>query len=466
MGAILAALGGSPPPNKAFIEALLDCNYDRWVHETAWQGISRLPPSHCLTASSARVLLSRYWTFGAQGEVRFKSDADYEDRFRELFEEAVRARLRSVGPVGILVSGGLDSSSVACVADRLIASECPATPGRIYSCVFDRTPGADEKGYGKAVAEKCRHLKTTLIPADDCWALREFAGDEGYPLDEPEIGVSRSLLLKPLRAAYGDGCRVILGGNGGDQVLGGEPYHTPAILRDVGLGRLLSEIRHFRRYSRCSVARLLTQAYLAPLIPKRLCKWMARRGRDETRPFRTPAAPAPLNFLPPPRLNSQSSMISYAQLTQGLYSARMVSLDTLAGYAGIEWRFPFLDRRLIDFMFAVPPRLRFRDGLIKYVLRRAMAGILPDAVRRRTDFAHFTELEMRGLREKERGRILELLKDARLVRAGYADAGRLLSAWDSFWQDSGTSGPNCHLVAGLCVEAWLRKNAGDRKYLT
>jgi asparagine synthase (glutamine-hydrolysing) len=326
--------------------------------------------------------------------------------------------------------------------------------------VFNQTPAADEREYVEAVMETCSHLEATLILCDDCWGLREFAGDNGYPLDEPEIFVGRSLMLKPLRRARQDNCRVAMTGTWGDQVLSGEPYDRPLILRDVELTRVPAELPHFCRHSRHPGWWLLAYAYLRPAIPAGVQNWLAHwhRKMGSGVPFMSLYEPTGItlyNLMPSPRLNSQSSQVSYNILTGGLNSAQLITYDNISAYVGMEYRFPFLDRRLIDYMLTLPPRLRFRNGIIKYILRQAMGGVLSEKVRQRTSFAHFSELTERGLREKERARIRELLEDARIVPAGLVDAGRLSAAWTSYWQDYGPFRYR-HLVWALCVEVWLR----------
>lgn len=457
---VLAALGSVPPVNRMLIGDMLAGNFDRWVHETAYQGIFRLPPSHQLTVNRlGKIELKRYWILGSQSSVRFKHDAEYVDCFKELFQKAVNARLRSHKPVGIFVSGGLDSSSVACTADQLLSKEA----GRrafLYSCVFDNTPAADEREYLAEVIQKCSHLQHRLIPADGCWGLREFAGDNGFPLYEPEIGVDRSMALQVLRAARRDDCRVIMGGHWGDHALGAEPYHRAVVLRDVEPARLLTELKYFVRKVRRPFWYVLAVAYLRPLVP-RIIQWALR---SYLRPpsvttlgsVREPA----VNFLPPPPFDSQSALATYLHLTNGLHAARMLSNNSWATYLGIEWSFPFLDRRLIDFMLSVPPRLRFRKGLVKYILREAMAGILPEKIRNRTTAADFTPLVERGLRENEVQKVNALLQEPELVRCGYVDQDRLSRAWISYRRDRNLNVRP--LIYGLCAEAWLRSQSVGR----
>jgi asparagine synthase (glutamine-hydrolysing) len=143
-------------------------------------------------------------------------------------------------------------------------------------------------------------------------------------------------------------------------------------------------------------------------------------------------------------------------LTEATFSARLLTLDTTAEFLGIEWRLPFLDRRLIDFLLSMPARLRFRNGLIKFILREALQGILPEEVRCRTRLVHFLELEHRGLHSRERHRVQALLQDSRVLQQRLAEGDSLYAAWESYWnQEESFSERRC-LIGFLCVEAWLR----------
>ncbi len=131
-----------------------------------------------------------------------------------------------------------------------------------------------------------------------------------------------------------------------------------------------------------------------------------------------------------------------------------MNFDTDAAHMGVEWRLPFLDLRLVEFVLGLPTHVRFRRGVTKRLLREAMVGILPEKVRQRTGSAHFTDLIDRGLREEERGRISDLLTDPRIVRDGLVDGERLAAGWRSYW-DSPGSREFRPMIGALCVEAWL-----------
>jgi asparagine synthase (glutamine-hydrolysing) len=455
--AVLAALPSPAEINQPFLRDLVDSRFDRWVEETSYSGVLRLPPGHRMVLENEgeeqRLALARYWTFGTESGPPLRRDEEYLERFRELFLAAVGSRMRGFGPVGVLVSGGMDSSAIACAAHHLVETGVlPAdTDLRFYSAVFSATPGAEEREYAEAVARRCPRARMTYVPGDDCWGLSDFATDGGYPLAEPEIGISRALVLRLLRQARKDGCRVVLTGIGGDQVLGGEPYHRPGGLRDVEGRRLLAEIPHFRRSSRRTTAGLFAEAWLRPAVPAPLRRAVRRLRsgppRAVERDRRLPETPG---------FPTLAARESFRYLTEGSFSARLAGLRIASDHAGVETRLPFLDRRLIDFMLTVPARVRFRNGWIKWVLRQSLEGILAEEVRQRTRLAWFSALAHRGLRERARDRVLGLLADSRLVQVGLASEGTLWQDWNSYWSSVPRFAPPQTLISFLCAESWLR----------
>ena len=459
LDALVSALETPPAVNEAFLRDLLAWRFERWLEETPYTGVLRLPPAHQMSVQDGRSAIRRYWILGNQPPSNFRRDEEYVEQFREILLEAVRARLRvSSGPVGLLVSGGLDSSSLACAAEHLVATAQVSREIRLYSSVFRSTPGAEEQEFAEAVAQRCRHGSMTYLLCDDCWGLREFGDEQGRWLAEPEIGTSRGLMLRPMRQARADGCRVVLSGIGGDQVLGGEPYHRPVLLRDIGARRWGRELKHFRRYSRKGTARLFVDAWLRPSISQGARSFLRSLRRDGSFPARRQEVRNPL---PPPELPDRSAAVAYGSISSGGFSARLSYQHRAAANVGVEHRLPYLDRRLVDFLLGLPAQLRFRDGLIKWVLRRAFAGDLPAEVRDRTSVAYFSGLEERGLRWEERRRIDALLAGSRVVEAGWMPGDLLRRTWEGYRSGEEKMAPRS-LIGFLCVESWLRSRESLR----
>jgi asparagine synthase (glutamine-hydrolysing) len=455
-GAIRRARPEPPRPNDELLTELLGGVFNRWGRETCYRGIYRVPAGHTIAASRELEAPVRYWTPTPDPEARFARDEDYIAYFRHRLLQAVRAQCRATGTVGILGSGGVDSSSIAVVVNaRLTAA---GGRGAIYSAVFDETPDADEREYLEALASACPQLASVRVPADDCWALREFGEDGGWQLEEPEYDVTRAMLSRPLRQAGADGCRVVLTGMWGDQVLLGGAYSTPYLLPDVALRDLPRELPHFVEWTARPRWWLLAYNLARSATPAsvRQQRWRFCSPGGVPAPLvhtrRRPVAP-PL----PASLRTECSRAVCGELAGPVAAARFVLMDSLAANTGVELRYPYLDRRVVEAALAMPPRLCFRAGMMKYVVREALRGLLPEVIRQRVAGAAFDALWHGGLQQKERPRIESWLETSRLAGHGLVDAGRLRSAWEAYWNDPTPSFIAArHLAFSLAVEAWLR----------
>lgn len=458
---ILTALGTIPPINRPFLQDMLAGQLGRWIDETAYEGILRVPPSYALVATSDKVALQRHWILGAQPAPRYKTDEEYIAHFRELFQDAVQARLRSVSPVGITLSGGLDSSSIAVMAERLIRSGKVSAPVRSYSFVFDQTPSADEREYLDAVVAECPHITPTLIPSDDCWGFRKSEVNSGYLPDEPEPDISRYMYFRLMHQLSRDGCRIILYGYGGDELFAGVPYGFPRLLRDVDFGRMPTEFKYFIFDAGYPAWQLLLIAYGYPFVPSGIRQLITRIRSSQNVEnsqlvsFRQKENNAK-KLLEPPCLSSRSAEEIYRLFAGGAKSYQLMGGDSLAAHFGIEYRVPFMDRQLIDYTLTLPPNFIFRNGYIKYMLRRALIDLLPKAVLQRTTKVHFGDLINLGAREKERRKIQELLEDSRLVRLHLVDSKRLVNAWNAYWHDNTRTRVPFDLVFFAGSEMWIR----------
>lgn len=445
VAAVLAVLKHKPRPNWNLLRDQIDRYYDRWLDETCFSGIFRLPPAHRLIAADTGVRRERWCHLGPAGHGEARCDQEHLDGLREALTTAVRTRLDSPSPVGILVSGGLDSSSLACLADRAAAAGT-AAPARLYSMVFENSPGADETEFREAVLAHCAHLPAVRVPSDHRWALCEFGPDDGFPLDEPELEVTRGQLSNVVRRALADGCGALLGGHWGDQVLGSGLYRAASALRDVEWSRMRAELPHFARLSQHPSWVLAAYWFAGALVPEALRRSFGRRARESVHSRR---------LLPTPPLSTQSARLAYYDLTSGWTAATLASLDRVGRWLGFEWRLPMLDSRVIASALALPANLRFSGGVSRLALRIALAGVLPEAVRQRRGRAYFDALISRGL-EQERGRIERFLERPRVVESGLLEPSSLREIISNTLYLGMDSLPYRHLAGILCVEAWLR----------
>jgi asparagine synthase (glutamine-hydrolysing) len=454
---VLAGLPARPPLNEPLLHAFVQGSLEPWTCQTVYEGLRRLPPAHSLVVRDGVVHPPRlYYVLGSQPAPSCRTDREWIDAFRAILDEAVRCRLRSQTPVGMAVSGGLDSSSMACVAHDLRQQDPSLPLVHLYSTVFDETPTADERAYFDMVAEQCETFPSTRVPSDHLWALREFGDDGGFPLDEPELFFLRSHTLAMFRPAAEDGCRVVFWGDGGDAATGLYVYHDPSIWLTLGWRDRARELRSYLQKPRLTFRNLLRSRLPEPLLATAR-QWRRRRASVPLREkagMRQHGARCRLgqDYYLPPTLVATGQHVHEA-IRRDHFVARRGLLDRIAAYAGVEQRLPYLDRRLLEFVFHLPPHLLSWRGEQRIILRESMRGTLPEQVRTRTMKNHFEGLNQRGM-EQERPRIEALVQDSRAEALGYIEAGALRKMVDSYGGD-GTYSVRAFRKA-LCLEAWLR----------
>lgn len=363
---------------------------------TVYSQVRRLPAGHCLSTDGRTLAVRQYYRI----EPRPNAGPDAIEQFRHLFTEAVRVRMRGTQALGTMLSGGLDSSSIACVARdlRAVGSQ-KALPS--YSMVFERGSSMDERPYIDAVLAQ-GGFAANFIPLVEHAPFREFE----TILDEQEstfLAPGLSATRQLLSAARNDGVRVLLDGHGGDEVVS----HGYGRLHELAAeGRWLALWRELRGVARVH-ATSATQTYLGlftiygPVarLERARRRLVSRLSRQTADPLglvnpdlarKTNLAERAHRFARMPGVALSSEMLSHRwKLTSGLISHAFEVLDKSAAHFGIEQRYPFWDKRLAEFCLSLPAEAKLNDGWTRYVLREAMGGILPPAVQWRHSKVNF-----------------------------------------------------------------------------
>ena len=358
----------------------------RLTVRTFFRGIQRLLPGHVLEASAAGV---RDLGHARPAPLRPNPPPPTEDvpGFRRRFRAAVSARIESDGPVVLAVSGGLDSSAIACVAEDLHREEPRGrAPLILASAVFSGFQGGVDSRFLEAVLARVRFRceqwdVSTAVPAAPAELPR------AHPVRDPMPGG----VGRVLEVARSKGSRVLLLGMGGDQLL----FENGVLVDLARHGRLFTlawETLRGRPYTFAPGHHLLAQA-LRSAAPS----W-ARRAFRAIRPRRPPAPPAWLGpalrpLWPPPVSPRSDPAPSQVQedvggLLEGQGTHISVEIMELAAArAGLQLRLPFLDRALVEWVHAIPWQRRLPHGLMKRLLREAMTGIWPEELARRREVA-------------------------------------------------------------------------------
>ena len=285
-----------------------------------------------------------------------------------------------------MLSGGLDSTSIACVArDELRASNDAPLP--VFSWVFSDSMESDEREYQEAVIAAGGMRPITLDSAQ--LGASPWTDIDALLPDGPVYAPNHYLNNVAAREARGIGVRVLLDGTGGDSTIsrGRGRYHELFFRgRAIALARELRALARLRG-TKESLPRLFFGNVAAPLLPTALLNVALRlRGR-------TPSDLAPLQLLTPHMREVSGASMSkttvhlsarrehLAQLTSPMLADGLELLDRSMALHRVEGRYPFFDRRLAEYCLSLPADQKLSDGYTRIVARRAMAGVVPDAVR-------------------------------------------------------------------------------------
>lgn len=374
---------------------------------TVYSSIRRLPPAHTLVVDDDGVKLDRYWELTIDPERVPDSDEECINRFRELFWEAVRCRLRGADPGGVLLSGGLDSSSIACTG-----AELQDGPIHTFSAYSDEVSESDEREYIDAVLDTTG-FESHIVCLDGVSPLVDsellFKRHGG-----PVRASNHYLHWELFRMAHEQDVQVVLDGFQGDTVVSHGFERLPMLARR---GRWLTLIREIdalaRQIDRFSRRNRLRRAIGYPLrLSGRIVGNMSNdRISGEDRGLLDPEF---ANRIEPPSLEDDTTSQEtspddhIAQLRSGGVTYSIEEVERTAASFGVEPRFPFLDKRLVTYCVSLPVDLKLREGWPRYVLREAMEGILPPAVRNRGTKGQYGDIVVRALQTQEAAKLESL----------------------------------------------------------
>jgi asparagine synthase (glutamine-hydrolysing) len=412
------------------------------THLTPYAGIHSVPPSSSVLMRAGKQTVRKYWDFDPGNQIRYHTDAEYEEHFRTVFAEAVQRRLRSDSPILAELSGGMDSCSIVCMADTVIARGLAETPRLdTVSYYSDSEPNWDERPYFTKVEE--------MRGARGCHI--DVSKHESFTLDFEDCRVSvtpGSGGRRPSEVGrqfadcmISQGNRVVLSGIGGDEIMGGVPTPTPELenlLASARFRMLAHQLKVWALNKRKPWFQLLLEAawgffppglfgvppykrpvpWLNPDFVKR--NWTALQGYESR-----------LELLGP--LPSFQENISTLNLLR-----RQLACSSLSVEPHYEKRYPYLDRSLLEFIYAIPREQLVRPGQRRSLMRRSLVGIVPAAIleRKRKAFVSRSpslalmapssdilqiqrEMVTEALRIVEASKLMLALRDIRLGKSSH-----------------------------------------------
>lgn len=368
-------------PDEATIADYLLMGF-RDPDRTFFDGVRQLRPAHVLRLDDRGLRLERYWDAEPSRELRYAREDDYLDEFRDLFREALRCRLRSTTPVGLLLSGGVDSTLVAATAEALRRDEGLGIELPAFTLLIE--------GFLQEEWEAVQGLMTAYGTE-----LRTIAVEPGRNflelyLESPEPPDHEGIPVMPavLRSVAARGCRVLMTGVGADEL---SRRAEIGFIEDLlGAWRLPDFLRHVRE-------RTLSYADGAWVREAGAVLWSRLPGSLRHAVKRLTGRQVP-SWLEPGfarragiggwrlpegqrRFATWCAEATYRALTRPDLASALGHLDARAGRFTVECRHPYLDRRLVEFFLAVPADVKLGHGYRKQFVQRALAGAVPGPLR-------------------------------------------------------------------------------------
>lgn len=452
----LLALGlrVSIDPQAAF-DFVTQGTYGHLAERGFLQGMLQLPAGHLLRVRPGEApSVRRYWDLPI---IPLKDRPPYDEafrtKFRDLLTSAIALRLRSDVPVGATLSGGLDSSAIVLLMERLTNG----APVHLFTSLYPGAPH-DETPYFEAVVRRLKKpIVHRAVPQPDAWRedLVRALEHQEEPFGDTSI-LAHSVLMREARR---QGVPVVLSGQGGDELLLGYPSMVNAYLGALlGAGRLTTAVRELWTWS--------PTVGIPPLQALRnvLGAALPLRHRDRLRQRYV----ARMAVAVTPEIRRAVSLRRFADEEGrdafGSYLAQVFKRwaiphlthydDRNAMTYAVESRMPFLDVRLIEMMFAARPEALFAGGLTKRVLRESLAGVLPDEIRLRRDKVGFYT-PLGGWLSSHSGWVTEVTARDRLEATGVVNAPWYAARREALF--AGQSSAALDVWRGFILQLWAER---------
>ena len=438
--------------NEEYVAGFL-ARYPR-VGLTPYKNVFAVKPHHVVSVNQAGKLTeTRYWELDPCREIGYQRDEDYEEQFIHEFSVGLKAQLRSHRPVFSELSGGLDSSSIVCAANRFVNNNEVQTPRlETISHVYDESTTADESRFIECVEQHIGHTGHHL--KESCYPL--LSGLDRSPTFVPNgVDGFTEYYRGAQKIMDQHHARVLLSGEGGDQMLGSSDDPSPELCDLLVEGKVLALHKRLHVWSgalKRPYLWLLWQRTILPTLPqsihrsqKQLPRWFSADfvERNHMREI----------------INANLDIYGFRLPSGRDQSAGFVSVvkHIAAGYRrahfNVEIRYPYLHRPLVEFLQAIPAEQRLRPGETRSLMRRSFKTLLPDRIARRRTKGDPHESICRAVIREIPG-LRELFKDSRATAYGYVEPVALTEALES--AGHGLRVNFIALLKTISLEFWLR----------
>ncbi len=435
--------------------------HDPDAHLTPYREIREVPPGQFVCIRNGSVSVERFWRFSPKSRIRYKTDAEYEEHFRHLFRQSVRRRLRSDSPILAELSGGLDSSSIVCMADDILANEGAQLPRLDTISYYDDTePNGDDSIYFPKIEQKRGTVGIHVDISKLGSSATTLEYSEFCPLPGA-LGAGRKLGDERAAVVRRSGYRAVLSGIGGDEFLGGVPdprAHLADLIVQFRLVSLAKQLTAWSLVKRRPWIQLLWQSAI-DMLPPSLGQYLAKEAKVEPWIRKDFAKRTRLAIR---RLGVDEYFGLWLPTCRSCIGGVLLMASKLAKYtppvaALEEARYPYLDQNLIEFILSIPASQMLRPGERRSLMRRSLAGIVPQEILSRRTKQVGARTPVLVL-EKHWNELQNIYETSLSSRLGYIHEDRFLKVISD--ARAGKTVPLVRVLWTISLEYWLRDLAG------
>lgn len=426
---------------------------------TFYKNIFRLPPANSITILKDEIFIENYWSLNPDYELDLDSDIEYSDKFLEIFKEAVKCRLRAILPIGYTLSGGMDSSSVVCMASHILKNKTSESL-KTFSNIFDGIPQADERYYINSIISE-RNIDPYFINAEQISPLDDIE-TMVWHIEEPFLAPNMFLLWSPYSEGKRKNIRIMLSGFDGDTVL--HRNILSILTEDLYKWRwkkLLKEIDGVSDHLNIKRTTLIRRLFLeilmhedskrSNILSRFRKKNFSRTGVMNKKFLSQNNIEHAIEFFDEHYHHDlfNSRILHFRSLNSPLLQSSLEILDKSSAAFAIESRYPFFDKRLVEFCLALPSDQKMYAGWDRIVLRRAMENILPKEIQWRPKKSSMAPVFTRNLRLLEKEHLKEILFDNSSVIEKYVNLEKIQIKYYQFMDKEPINVTNLWKVVNL-----------------
>lgn len=352
---------------------------------TFFRNINELPPGHFCFIKNRKLTIEKYWDLATVEEHVNQSEDSYKNKFLDIFTHSIQLRMRSDVPLGIALSGGLDSSSIAMMASRLTEN-----PINTFSVYYENAPQFDERPYINEVLTS-GNFNPVFFTSKGDFSLEQIK-NWIYFQDEPCISASPFSAFHNYKNIKEAGVTVALNGQGGDETLAGYKfyykYYLLSLLKQRNLSKFLADFVDIAKNDNKDIIK--SSMFFSQIVARLVFPSHIMRQNEHIHKInRQYYDKNLLNLKSDVRFdrpfNSELNNKLYETLAYTIIPRLLHWEDRNSMAFSVESRVPFLDHNLVEFLYSLPNEHKINGKITKVILRNAMKGILPEKVLIRTD---------------------------------------------------------------------------------